>query len=350
MKANNPDKESKDSMKPIKLILKDNRIWIIGLIILLLVAIIVSLSVGSGSATIKDLFLFLLGKEKTKAIDIMMYIRLPRVLGAIFAGAGLAVSGVIIQSVLNNSLAGPNIIGVNAGAGFFMALAAIVLPNKPSIMPLAAFIGALITVLLVFYAGKRTGASRITLVLAGIAINSLLNAATDAILTFVPDAILNHYSFRIGGLSNINVKTLYPALVGIGIGLILTICLHNEMDVLSLGEETAKNLGLNTAWYRFILLFLAAVMAGASVSFSGLLGFVGLIIPHISRAIVGSEGKYLIPVAGLMGAAFLTLCDLLARRLFAPYDISVGIILSFLGAPFFLYLLIKKKGGKEVYD
>lgn len=332
-----------------KYCMKNKSLWILSLTLLLLIITLISLSIGSGTSSIKELFLLMTKAEKTKAMNIMIYIRLPRVLGGIFAGAGLAISGVIIQSVLNNSLAGPNIIGVNAGAGFFIALFAVLFPNRPGIMPLAAFLGALVTVLLVFYLGKKTGMSRITLVLAGIAVNSLLNAATDSILTFVPDAILNNYSFRMGGLSNINVKTLYPALICIGVGILLSLFLHNELDVLSLGEETAKSLGLNIFWYRFLLLMIAAVLAGASVSFSGLLGFVGLIIPHISRRIVGAEGKYIIPVAGLMGAVFLTFCDLLARRLFAPFDISVGIILSFLGAPFFLYLLIKKR-GREVYD
>lgn len=325
------------------------RTWIIIWGILLLLAVLWSLSSGSGSASLKELFLLIVQGEKTKSMRIMLYIRLPRVLGGIFAGAGLAVSGVIIQSVLNNSLAGPNIIGVNAGAGFAVALTAVLIPGKFSILPIAAFLGALVTVLLVFYVGKKTGASKVTLVLAGIAVNSILNAATDTVLTFVPDAILNNYSFRIGGLGGINSKVLYPACICIGLGTILAFCLNNEMDVLSLGEDTAKNLGLNISWYRLLLLIIAAILAGASVSFAGLIGFVGLIIPHMSRILVGAEGKYLIPTAALMGAACLTFCDFIARRLFAPYDISVGIILSFLGAPFFLYLLVRKK-GKGIYD
>lgn len=323
--------------------------WIIIWSILLILVALWSLSIGSGSASLKELILLIMQDERTKSMRIMLYIRLPRVLGGIFAGAGLAVSGVIIQSVLNNSLAGPNIIGVNAGAGFAIALCSILLPGRYRILPLAAFLGALVTVLLVFYVGKKTGASKVTLVLAGIAVNSILNAATDTVLTFVPDAILNNYSFRIGGLGNINSGVLYPACICIGIGIIMAICLHNEMDVLSLGEDTAKNLGLNISWYRLLLLVVAAVLAGASVSFCGLIGFVGLIIPHMSRILVGAEGKYLIPTAALMGATCLTLCDLVARRLFAPYDISVGIILSFLGAPFFLYLLVRKK-GKGIND
>lgn len=325
------------------------RTWILVFGVILVFIIFISLFVGSASISPKQLFSMIVNQENSKALRIMLYVRIPRVFGAVFAGAGLAVSGSIIQSVLNNSLAGPNIIGVNAGAGFAIVLFSSLFPYSISALPFVAFIGALITVLLVYYMARKTGVSKITLVLAGIAINSLLNAASDAVITFVPDALVNSYAFRIGGLSGVNSKVLIPACICIGISILVAICLHNEMDVLSLGEDTAKSLGLPVGWYRFLLLLLAAMLAGASVSFSGLLGFVGLIIPHIARHFVGSEGKYLLPTSALLGAGFLTFCDLIARKLFAPYEISVGIILSFLGAPFFLYLLIRKR-GKGFHD
>lgn len=323
--------------------------WIIVFGVILIIVVIISLFVGSASISPKQLIQMIVNLENSKAARIMLYVRIPRVLGAVFAGAGLAVSGSIIQSVLNNSLAGPNIIGVNAGAGFAIVLFSSLFPYSISLLPLVAFVGALITVLLVYYMAKKTGVSKITLVLAGIAINSLLNAASDAVITFVPDAMTNSYAFRIGGLNGVNSKVLIPACVCIGVSIIVAICLHNEMDVLSLGEDAAKSLGLPVSWYRFLLLLIAAMLAGASVSFSGLLGFVGLIIPHITRHFVGAEGKYLLPASALLGASFLTFCDLIARKLFAPYEISVGIILSFLGAPFFLYLLIRKR-GKGLHD
>lgn len=320
------------------------RNWIEVMALLFLAITFVSLLVGSVSISPGQIFRMLFDWEHTKAMRIMLYVRLPRVMGAVFAGAGLAVAGAIIQSVLNNSLAGPNIIGVNAGAGFAVVLFGALFPLSYAALPFIAFLGALLTVLLVYFVARKTGASKLTLVLSGIAINSLLNAASDAVITFVPDALLNSYSFRLGGLSGINSNVLIPACICITIGVIAAFCLHNEMDILSLGEDTAKSLGLGVAKYRFLLLVVAAVLAGASVSFAGLLGFVGLIVPHMARLLVGAEGKYLIPMSTLMGAAFLTLCDLLSRKLFAPYDISVGIVLAFLGAPFFLYLLMQKKG------
>lgn len=318
--------------------------WMIGGGVLLLLVILISLLIGSVTISPKEIFLMLVNGENTKNLRIMMYVRFPRVMAAVFAGAGLAVSGAIIQTVLHNSLAGPNIIGVNAGAGFAVVLFSTFFPTNMVLVPGAAFAGALATVLLVYYTARKTGASKVTLVLAGIAINSLLNAASDAVITFVPDALLNSYAFRIGGFSSVNSKILYPACICIALGILASFCLRNEMDVLALGEDTAKSLGLKVGKYRFLLLVTAAVLAGASVSFAGLLGFVGLMVPHMARFLVGSEGKYLLPMSALMGACLLTFCDLLARRLFAPYDISVGIILAFLGAPYFIYLLIHRKG------
>lgn len=338
-------KKSKEKTK-IKI---DRKTWILVWGLVLIIVVIWSLSTGSIWISPRQLLRMLVDPENTKVTSIMLYVRLPRVMGGIFAGAGLAVSGAIIQSVLNNSLAGPNIIGVNAGAGFALVLFSALFPDNPSILPGVAFVGALITVFLVYYVARKIGASKVTLVLAGIAVNSLLNAATDSVITFVPDAILNSYGFRIGGLNSVNSKILFPACICIAFGILFACFLHNEIDVLALGEDTAKNLGLPVGWYQFLFLLIAAMLAGASVSFAGLLGFVGLIVPHMARIFVGDEGKYLIPTAAFMGAACLTFCDLIARKLFAPYDISVGIVLSFLGAPFFLYLLMRKK-GKGLHD
>lgn len=282
--------------------------------------------------------------ENTKEARIMLYVRLPRVAGAMFAGAGLAAAGTVIQSVLNNPLAGPNIIGVNAGAGFAVVLFGAFCPGRLYLMPAAAFAGALVTVLLVYYTARKTGASRITLVLAGVAVNSFLNAASDAVTVFVPDAVMNRYAFRIGGLNGVSTKILVPACLMIILSLAAVFCLSHELDLLQLGEEVAGSLGLKVGKYRFILLLLAAVLAGASVSFAGLISFVGLIVPHMARMWAGTESRWLLPLSALMGASLLTLCDLIARKAFAPYDISVGIVLSFLGAPYFIYLLIRKKG------
>ena len=262
-------------------------------------------------------------------LRIFLHVRLPRTLACILAGSALAVSGVIIQSVLANPLAGPNIIGVNAGAGFFAVLCAAFLPHWPAAVPTAAFLGALAAMLLVYAIARATRASRIALVLSGVAVSSVLSAGIDAVVTLLPDTLTGASSFRIGGVSGAAMKSLAVPGAYILAGILLAFSLHCEMDLLSLGDDTAKSLGLRVGKFRFLLLLTASVLAGAAVSFAGLLGFVGLL-----------------PVSALSGAAFVCVCDVLARILFAPFELPVGIVMSFLGGPFFLYLLIRRKGGR----
>lgn len=276
---------------------------------------------------------------------ILWHTRLPRMLATLLAGSALAASGVLIQTVLGNPLAGPNIIGVNAGAGFAVALLSAFTPLTARLTPLAAFLGALAAMLLVYFAAKATGASRVTLVLAGVVVASLLNAGTDAVVTLIPDALPGSSSFRIGGVEGVSMVQLRPAAVYIALGLLTAFALRPAMDVLALGDETAQSLGLRVEPTRFALLLTAALLAGAAVSFAGLIGFVGLIVPHAARALLGGRVKHLLSTATLLGGAFLTLCDVLSRVLFAPYELPVGIVLSFIGCPFFLILLARRKGG-----
>lgn len=313
---------------------------------LALLAGVVSLLAGAASLSSADLLAVLFGGERqTAAARILLYVRLPRTLAALCAGAGLSAAGVILQTLLDNPLAGPNIIGVNSGAGFAAVLCAACFPGRVGLVPAAAFLGALGTVLLVYALARRTGASRITIVLAGVAAGSLLSAGTDAVQTFVPEALVSGNSFRVGGLATLSAASLRPACVLILLALAAAFLLRGELDILALGDDTAQSLGLCVGRYRFLLLCAAACLAGASVSFAGLLGFVGLIVPHIGRRLVGEEARFLLPFCSFFGAAFLTGCDLLGRLVFAPYEVPVGILLSFLGAPFFLWLILGKKGG-----
>ncbi|MBD5141383.1 MAG: iron ABC transporter permease [Ruminococcus sp.] len=284
----------------------------------------------------------------SKGERILLYVRLPRVLGTILAGAALAVSGAIIQAVLGNPIAAPNIIGVNAGAGFFTVLCLAVFPNSLSYLPAAAFLGALAAVMLVYTIAKKTGASKMTLVLSGVAVSSLMNAASDTVITLFPDALTGFSSFRAGSVSGLSLSEISPAWIYILVGIIAAFLLSHDLDILSLGDKTAQSLGLNVSLVRFIFLATAALLAGAAVSFSGLIGFVGLIVPHIVRRLSGtSENRIIIPLCAIFGGAFVNVCDIVSRCVFAPYELPLGICISYIGAPFFIYLLIRKKGGKH---
>ena len=257
----------------------------------------------------------------TTEAKIVLLARLPRTAGCLLAGMALAVSGAVIQSVLHNPLAAPNIIGVNSGAG-------------------------LMVVLVVLFIAERTGASRITLVLAGVAVSNIFSAGIDAVITFFPDAVLGYSDFRIGGLTNLSFDKLRPAFWVILVAMILLLSLTSELDILALGSDTARSLGLPGKQLRLLFLALAAALAGAAVSFCGLLGFVGLIVPHIMRRCIGEDSRPLLLSCALGGAALLTLCDLAARLLFAPFEVPVGIVLSLAGGPFFIWLLLRQRGGR----
>lgn len=268
-------------------------------------AALLSLCLGAAAVSPREILSVLSGGGKgTTAASILLYVRLPRTLGCLLAGAALAVSGAVIQTVLANPLAAPNIIGVNSGAGLGVALCCAVLPTAAAAVPFAAFLGAFAGVMLVLLISEKAGASRMTLVLAGVAISGMFGAGIDAVLTVFPDSLIGYSDFRIGGLANLSMGKVAPAAWVILLCLGAALALANEMDVLALGADTARSLGLRVRGVRVALLALAAALAGAAVSFAGLLGFVGLVAPHMVRRLVGGESRRLLAgCAGRRGAA-----------------------------------------------
>ena len=308
------------------------------LVLSALTVLAAALSLGLGSVA--------LGDVPEAAKKIMLYIRLPRTCAALLAGAALAAAGAVIQTVLHNPLASSGVLGVNSGAGFAVAVVCAIVPAAQRYTPVIAFFGALAAVLLVVALAQCTGASRMTVVLAGVAMSSIFSAGIDAVVTFVPEALGGVSDYRIGGFSGVTMARIAPAAVMIGVSLLAVLTLSRQMDVLALGSETAQSLGLSVAPVRFTMLVLAAALSGAAVSFAGLLGFVGLIVPHAMRRFVGEESGPLLAASALGGACFVTLCDLLARVLFAPFELPVGVVLAVTGGPFFLWLLFRRKGGR----
>ena len=307
-------------------------------------AFFLSLYFGSASIRFWDALGELLrGEAVSSDSRILLYLRLPRALGAVLAGSALAVAGVLIQAVLQNPMAAPNIIGVNSGAGLGAVLLLALFPSAIAYLPLAAFLGAILACLCIYFISASMGARRTTVILVGIAVGAILNAGINTVKTLFPDSIYDAETFMVGGLSGVTLARLWPAAVCIGIGFVLSLLFARDADILSLGGDTAGSLGMNVKGTRFLFLILASMLAGAAVSFAGLLGFVGLVVPHICRYFVGQNHRWLIPVSALGGAVLVLLCDLLCRILFVPYEIPVGILLSFVGGPFFLILLLRRK-------
>lgn len=309
------------------------------------IAAVLSLTLGAAGLSLEALLQAVLEPDST-AGRILYLVRLPRTAACLLSGAALAVSGCVIQGVLANPLASPSIIGVNAGAGLAVTVCCALGAVSGWVIAGASFCGALLAVGLVAFCAGKAGASRTTVILGGVAVNAFLNGLRDGLTSLVPNAAAMSADFRVGGFSAVAHTRLTPAGILIVLALIMVFTLHNELDVMTLGEDTARGLGMNVNAMRTAFLILAALLAGASVSFAGLLSFVGLIVPHAVRKVAGNENRSLLPLSALTGAAFVTAADLVARLAFAPYELPVGIFMSVLGGPFFLWLLYKRRGGK----
>lgn len=277
--------------------------------------------------------------------SIFLYARLPRTLACLFSGASLAVSGAVLQNVLGNKLASPGIIGVNAGAGLGVSLCCAFGVLSGWAVSASAFLGSLAATAVIMLIAYGSGASKVTVILSGVALNSILNATSEAVCVLVPDVSVMNVDFRVGGFSAVSYGRLIPSAVMITVALLLVFLFRNELEVLTLGDETAGGLGLRVRAYRFFFLGIAAVAAGAAVSVAGLLGFVGLIVPHMVGKLFGRETKHLLPMSAVLGAMLVTVCDLLARSLFIPYELPVGVLLSAVGGPVFIILLLRSRGG-----
>ena len=312
--------------------------------LLLLLSLFAGITLGSTRISLAKLFQAVFGGETGSARRILLYVRLPRTLAALLAGVALSLAGAVIQGVLKNRLASPSIIGVNAGAGLAVTVATVMGIPFGWRISLFAFLGAFLAVMLVSMGAKRLGASRGTVILMGVAMNAILGAFSDTLTVLFPTAAISSIDFRVGSFAAVTYVKLLPASVIILLGTAALLTLSNTLDVLTLGEDHARGLGLRTDLMRVLFLLLAAALAGAAVSLAGLLSFVGLLVPHAVRRLSGG-GRHLFPLCILYGGGFVSLSDTLARTLFAPYELPVGIIMAFLGAPLFLVILIKRKGG-----
>jgi len=318
---------------------RNKYIILISLLVIFIISLFLSVGMGAINVSPKEIIQALTIKKETANYHIIWNIRLPRTMVSVLVGASLSLSGAIIQGVMRNSLASPSIIGVSSGAGFTALLILILFPQYYHLVPLGAFVGAFIVTMLIYGLAWKDGLLPNRLILAGVAVNSLLGAGNNALLTFFPDRVPGVINFMVGGLNGVTWADVHSVLPYVIVGVIIALMLPDKLNILVLGDEVATGLGVNVERLRFIFIILSSLLAGSAVSIVGLLGFVGLIVPHITRLIIGADYRFLFPAAVLLGAIVVLICDLLARTLFSPIEIPVGIIMSVLGAPFFLYLL-----------
>lgn len=302
-------------------------------------AMVASLTLGSVDISFSTIVHTLLGNVQTTDEMVIWNIRFPRNIVGALVGANLAVSGAILQAVMKNPLADPGIVGVSSGTGLAGVIMLIFMPEASILLTPVAFVGAMLSAAAVYALAWKNGIRPTRIILAGVAVSAFLGSGISALLVFYSDKVQGALLWMVGGLSARSwpqVETLFPYTI---LGLVLALAGCKALTILSLGDETARGLGVPVERVRFSMTAVAALLAAGAVSVAGLIGFVGLVVPHIVRLIIGTDYKYVIPGSAILGAGVLVFCDTLGRVAFSPIEIPAGIIMAFLGAPFFLYLL-----------
>ncbi len=304
-------------------------------------ATLICVSLGSVSYPVKEVFRAFFDEE-SEARLIIWNVRLPRILCGGMVGICLSLAGCILQGVMRNHLASPSTIGVTSGASFVGYLTLVVFPQYFQILPIASIIGSFATTMIIYFLAYEKGVSPVKMILSGMAVSAMFGAFNDVIRTFFSDELSNATSFMVGTLNGrvwSDFQMIFPYMI---VGIVICFLLPAKMNILMLGDEMANSLGLRTERFRLFLIAVASLLSGASVAVAGLISFVGLIVPHIARLIIGSDYKYLFPASVLLGYSFVVICDTVGRVILPVGNLSVSIVLSFIGAPFFLYLLRKK--------
>ncbi|MDQ0272526.1 FecCD family ABC transporter permease [Cytobacillus purgationiresistens] len=310
---------------------------------LLILSVYTGLSFGAASVSLSEIIDTFLNKGTAVHQTIIMDLRLPRVIIGLLVGACLAASGSLLQGVMKNPLADPGIIGVSAGGGLAAIVTVLIFPQFGYLLPPAAFAGAFITTLIIYSLAWEKGASPVKIILAGVAMNALLGALMNGVMVLYSDRVQSVLSWLSGGLNGRSWYHLEFMLPYALIGLVLCFFAIRPANIILLGEDSARLLGQNVELSRLLLILLASFLAGTAVSVGGLIGFVGLVVPHMIRLLIGEDYRYLLPLSMLGGGALVVFADTAARTLFDPIELPVGILLACIGAPFFLYLLRKRR-------
>lgn len=329
----------------------------VALAALVLAASLLSLTSGAAGLGPGDLLSAITGEGLTPRDRVVLYdIRLPRLVLGLAVGAALAVSGALLQGLFRNPLADPGIVGIGAGAGLG-AITAIVLGGMlppalalwlgPALIPAAAFLGGWAATLTLYRIATTSGRTDVTtMLLAGIAMAALAGAASGVLVYLADDQQLRDLTFwSMGSLAGATWMKALVALPLIGLALLGALRLGRGLNALALGEAQAQHLGTDVQRVKQLAICCTAAATGAAVAISGGIGFVGIVVPHLLRQALGPDHRHLIPQAALLGAALLVLADIFARRIVAPAELPIGLITALLGAPVFLWILLRQRGG-----
>lgn len=320
----------------------NKKIWSFVIVsVLLAVVIVISAITGSVKIGVGEFF-SAIWNGNNENYEVIKDLRFPRIIVALFAGAALSVSGVLLQAVMRNPLADAGVIGISSGAGFVSVFIVTMVPSMFYWTPLLAFLGGALACFLVYSLAWKSGLSPLKLILVGIAINAMFTGLRDAFIM-----ICSYMNVNVEGTmtSNFTMKTWNDVellIVYGGIGLVLALVLFSWCNVLALQEKTAKNLGVRVTQTRVIISAVAVLLAAISTVVAGVIAFVGLLIPHISRRLVGSDHKLLIPFSALAGALLILTADTIGRTVIGPQEIPASTIMAIIGGPFLIFLLRKE--------
>lgn len=310
----------------------------------LLLSMFLAVSFGAKDITMKTVWTAIINYNPTLTThQIIHELRLPRVIGAAVIGAAFAVAGALMQGVTHNPLADAGILGVNAGATFMVALSFAIFPNIPySVLMLLSFIGAVLSTSFIFLLSSVGGLTPLRLTIAGAVVSALLHSISSGIAIYydLSQDLAFWYAGGVAGVKWSHLRLLVPILL---ITIAWSLVLGRSISLISMGDDVAANLGVKTKRIRILGMLTAVILAGVSVSVVGSIGFVGLVIPHISRRLVGVDYRFIIPVSALLGAVLLVLADLGARMVNPPRELAIGVMVALVGVPFFLYLARKER-------
>ena len=300
---------------------------------------IFSIVAGSVDIPLAEIWQSINGTHGGVHEKIIMNIRLPRTVVAALVGINLSLSGAILQAVMKNPLADPHIIGISSGAGLAGIAILLMLPDESWLVTPVAFLGAMAAAVCIYILAWKNGIRPVRIILAGVAVSAFLGAGISALMIFYSDRVHSALMWMVGGLSARSwphVEMMWPYTL---LGVLLALIGARSINILQLGDDIAKGLGLRVELTRILLTAVAALLAASAVSVVGLLGFVGLIVPHAARLMVGTDYRFLLPASAILGAAVVTISDTIARVAFSPVELPVGILMAVFGAPFFLFLL-----------
>lgn len=308
------------------------------------ILIAIHIGVGEYDIPFTDVFKTLLGIERGSSEFIIYTLRLPRALTGLLVGMALASAGAIIQGILRNPLASPGVLGFNSGAALAAVSLMVLYPESSvAVRPIAAFAGALLTVFIVYLLAYKKGSSPVRMLLVGMGVAAIAHALITLVMTFGKIHLVSQANiWMVGSVYGTGWEQFWPLFLWVVILLPLAVLMARHLNVMELGEEISVGLGMRLEWKRVTLLLLCVGLAGAAVAVAGTISFVGLMAPHMARRLVGPTHGALIPTAALMGGLLIVTADLAGRMILAPIEIPVGVITAIIGAPYFIYLLLRE--------